>query len=518
VNNPPDFTLPPKMGGTAEVAFNADIPDFDPFVTTSFGMYVATTPVYSRLVRAKFGAELNPYDPFHAEYVGDLAESWTASPDATEYTFKLRPGIKWQNLPPLNGREFTADDAKWALERWMESDLKSVFEVVGKVEAPDKSTLKIGLKRPASYLVPLLAENRLMILPREIKDKDGDFKQTAVGTGPFLHKEFQKGTKLSFAKNPDYFLRGQPYLDGYNVNVVLDTAAQRAGFRGGQFHLTQGDSLTPTEQQALIRTVPDVVATERDSFKGAAVFHIDFRTDVEPFNKVDVRRAISMAMDRPAIIRGVYEGRASVMHSLVYTLTRDKPPAFEDFGPYYKYNPTEARRLLSQAGVPDGVEWEFIYFPFSATLDSVVQLMQQQMKQAGINLKLNKVDIGTYTAQYYTGRYPHMAYGPIRIFPNDPALSAYLNLHSGAVQNLSKWNDPRLDKLTEDLIAKKPEEQRPLFQQLWDYMLDQAIFPTFPESISFGYHSPKLHNVIPNYNNEPPHYGGSSAALWWLDK
>jgi ABC-type transport system substrate-binding protein len=518
LNNPPDFTLQPRTGGLAEVAFNFDPPHLDLYQAAEYSVYMATTPVYSRLVRAKFGAELNPYDPYRAEYVGDLAESWSVSPDETEWTFRLRPGIKWQNADPLHGREFTAEDAKWALEQWMASDVKDLLAVVAKVDAPDKSTLKVGLKRPAGYLLALLGENRLVMLPPEIKDKDGDYKSRAVGTGPYLLKEMVKNTRYAFAKNPDYFLKGQPYLDGYTVNIVADPAAQRSGYRAGQFQLCQGDSVTNTELQALVRSVPDTVGYERESFKGAGNWLVMFRADQEPFNRVEVRRAVSMAIDRKALIQGTYEGHATVMHPLQYRLLRETPPTLDELGPYYQYNPVEARRLLQQAGIPEGVEWELAYFPYSGDIERNAQLLQAQMKPAGINLRLNKPESGAWLSYYFQGKFPHLAYGFLVPFPLDPALSMYLNLHSGTVQNVDKWNDPRLDRLTEDLIAKKPEERKPLYQELWDYLLDQAIFPTLAEPNTYGYHSPKLHNVLSHAYNEGIHFGGSSAALWWIDR
>src|SRR5262249_18512032 len=237
------------------------------------------------------------------------------------------------------------------------------------------------------------------------------------------------------------------------VSIVTDAAAQRAGFRGGQFQFVQGDSPSNSELQALIRSNPDTVAYELTSQKGAGIFFVAFRADQPPFSDVNVRRAISMAIDREAIIKGIYEGRASVMHPIQYALIRDTQPSLADLGPNYQYNPTQARQLLKNAGVAEGVEWDFLYVPFGPDIDSVAQLVQQQLKQVGVNLKLNKVDIGTYTAQYYTGQFPHLAYGAVRTFPVDPALSMYAHLHTGQVQNTCKFSDPKLDKLLDDLIA-----------------------------------------------------------------
>jgi peptide/nickel transport system substrate-binding protein len=457
--------------------------------------------------------------------VGDLAESWTTSPDGTEWTFKLRQGVKWQGPPAatiqgLNGREFTSDDVKFSLEEWKKAPgLESMFSVISMVDAPDKSTVKLGLSKPAGYLLALLAENRIMILPKEIKDQKGDFKSAAVGTGPMILKEAVKGSKYVFQKNPDYFIKGQPYLDGYTINIVTDAAAQRAGFRAGQYYWTAGDSVTPTEMQALVRSNSDTVWTEKDTTAGRAIWHIAMRADKEPFNKVEVRRALSMAIDRKAIIQAAFEGKGLTMHALPYTLVQDKLPTLDDFGPYYKYNPTEARKLLQQAGVPDGVEWELAWYPYGANIEQIVQLVQSQMKPAGVNIKLNKPgDIASFTALYQGGKFENLAYGFIPTFPVDPALAMWSTLHSGLPGNYSKYNDPKLDKMTEDLLAAKPENQKPIYKQLWDYMLDQAIIPGIAEQIVEGYHSPKLHNTIWNYYNENFHYGGAASAVWWVDK
>src|SRR5262249_23079945 len=157
-------------------------PHLDPVASDSFTVTLAVGAVYSRLIRGKYGTEMVDHSNQGFELVGDLADSWSSSPDKTEWTFKLKQGVKFHNVPPVNGREVTADDVVFSYNQYMKSQFYSaLWTDVAKIEAPDKYTVKIGMKEAVAYFprVPL-TYNYSLILPKEIADKDGDFKKTAI--------------------------------------------------------------------------------------------------------------------------------------------------------------------------------------------------------------------------------------------------------------------------------------------------------------------------------------------------
>jgi peptide/nickel transport system substrate-binding protein len=507
----------PRYGGTARYAINADPIHLDPLLSPSYTTLLAVTPVYNRLVRAKFGVELNPFDPYRFEPVGDLAASWSISPDGREYTFKLQSGVRWQNLPPVNGRPFTAEDARWSLDQYRQTeDLRPVFAAVRSIEAPDPQTLVIRLFSPAAYLIPLLAEPRILMLPREVLDQEGSFRRTAIGTGPFLLKELTAGARLVFEKNPDYFERGLPYLDRIEVSLMVDPVEQRAGFRAGRYHRVQGDVPTLAEVEALARQKPDAATYVRRSYSGAATYHLDLKMDRPPFADVRARRALSMALDREAIIYGAYGSQASTLHHLPWWVAFDREPS--DLGPYHRYDPQQARQLFAEAGVKADQEIPLTFFAYGPAVEPTVQLIQAQLARVGVQIKPVPLDYGAWNDRYTRGAFDGIAYGFTRLFPADPGVNDLLSLRSNSPVNLGGLKDPYLDALLDLLnVATEPDQQRALYRQLWDYELDQAIFPSLPEPAVYGYHSPQIHNVLSNWRNESFHYGGASNVLVWLD-
>src|SRR5262249_13349716 len=198
---PANFQEAVKRGGAPKIGFlaNFEPPHLDPTASSSFAIPLTVGPVYSRLVRGKYATEMDVGNNPGFEMAAARAESWTSSPDKTEWTFKLRQGVKWQNLPPVNGRELVADDVVFSYNLYKKSPLYAALWVdVDRIEAPDKYTVKIGLKEAVAYFprVPL-TYNYMMILPKEVADKDGDFKKTAIGTGAFSMKEWVPKTSMT---------------------------------------------------------------------------------------------------------------------------------------------------------------------------------------------------------------------------------------------------------------------------------------------------------------------------------
>src|SRR6266852_8867176 len=190
----PASTKPPKKGGAIARASAWDPPVIDPRHTQSVGLYQFAGLTYNRLVRHPFSDETS--GPGDLTLKGDLAESWQGSADARVWTFKIRKGVKWQNVAPLNGRELTAADVKWCYEAYAKEGVQSsTFQESEGMETPDKHTLRIHLKSPNTLFPQNLAEAVSVIFPREVLEEDGDLKKRMIGTGPFILREFERKVK-----------------------------------------------------------------------------------------------------------------------------------------------------------------------------------------------------------------------------------------------------------------------------------------------------------------------------------
>ena len=226
----PASDKPPKRGGILTRASATDPPVLDPRLTNSVGLFQVAALTYNRLLRYPFADEAKGNADFTLK--GDLAESWEGSADFMTWTFKLRQGVKWHNLPPLHGRELVADDIKYCYEAYAQEGVQAfTFQEIDGMETPDKYTIRIHLKTPNTMFPQNVAEAVTVIFPREVLEEDGDLKQRVIGTGPFILKEHERKVKLVLTRNPEYFDKGYPYIDEYRILSTLDAATRLVVFR-----------------------------------------------------------------------------------------------------------------------------------------------------------------------------------------------------------------------------------------------------------------------------------------------
>ena len=346
----------PKRGGTLSIR-TWDPPHFDPFQTISYKTHIALSFTHSRLLKHKAGPSVAP-GTFPVE--GDLAESWT-QPSETTYVFKLRKGVKWHNKPPVNGREVTADDVVFSVNHFLTVKGNAnayMLKAVDKVEAPDKYTVKFTLKEPFVWFLDMLSNpHAVAIVAREVLDKHGDFKkhEAVIGTGPWMLDSYRPNVGLTYVRNPTYFMPGLPYIDRIEATVDEDNASRMAAFLSGKYDL--GWEFPGTINRVDWVQIKDTLKQKRPKlqtveFPAPVMSHISMRADQKPFSDVRVRQAMSMAIDRKALIDAVFEGVGS-MNPPVPAALREWSVPFDKLGEgakYYKYDPAEAKKLLAAAG------------------------------------------------------------------------------------------------------------------------------------------------------------------------
>ena len=299
----PASPKPPKRGGTLTRASAWDPPVIDPRLTQSVGLYQFAGLTSNRLVRYAFTDEAS--GPGDMSLKGDLAESWAASPDHRVWTFKLRQGVKWQNLPPLNGRELTAADVKYCFEQYAKEGVQAfTFQEIEGMETPDKHTLRVHLKTPNTLFPQNVAEPVTLIFSREVLEEDGDLKKRLIGTGPYIVKEHTRKVRVVLQRNPDYWDKGRPYVDEYVILSTPDAATRLAAFRTGQSDFLP--VFSPSEVEAVRKTNPSVLVQALPM--PMTPFGLSLAQDRPPFNDVRVRRAMSMAIDRQKQVDTVFEG------------------------------------------------------------------------------------------------------------------------------------------------------------------------------------------------------------------
>jgi peptide/nickel transport system substrate-binding protein len=511
----------PKRGGTLSLRL-WDPPHWDPHLTVSYKTHIAYSFTHSRLLKHKAGPAVQP-GTFPIE--GDLAESWT-QPNETTYVFKLRKGVRWQGKPPANGRELTSDDVVYSVERFrtIKGNANAyMLASLDKVEAPDKYSVKFTLKEPYVWFLDMLANSHAVaIIAKECVEKFGDLKkpEATVGTGPWMLDSYRPNVGFTYVRNPGYFLAGLPYLDRVEVAVDEDNASRMAAFIAGKYDLGW-------EYQGVInRTdwlqLKDTLKQKRPrlqtaEYPNAVMNHIYMRTDKTPFSDARVRRAMSLAINRQEIIESVYEGVAA-MNPPVPAALKEWSVPFDQLGEgsqYYKFDAARARKLLAEAGHPNGFQATMDFTTYgSQILIDATQLILKHLKNVGIDVKLNTKEYGAYIATTFYGKYDSMAFGPQTGF-QEPDNFLYGQYYPGELKNQSHINDPIVaDILVRQRRTHDVAKRREVIYEIQRYLAKQQYYVQMPSAIQIAVWDAAVKNYGPNVSYD---YGGRLLAAW-LDR
>jgi peptide/nickel transport system substrate-binding protein len=511
----PASPKPPKRGGLLTRASQWDPPVMDPRLTQSVGTYQFAGLVGSRLVRYAFPDEVT--GPSDMSLKGDLAESWTSTPDARVWTFKLRQGVKWHNVAPLNGREFVAADVKYCFEAYAKEGVQSfTFQEVEGLETPDKHTVRVHLKTPNVLFPQNVAEPITVMFSREVLEEDGDLKKRMIGTGPFILKEHNRKVRVVLTRNPDYWDKGRPYVDEYVILSTPDAATRMAAFRTGQSDFIWLAS--PSEVETLRKTNANVQV--QSYHNTLAPFGVALAQDKPPFNDVRVRRAVSMAIDRQKQVDTLFEGHGIIGWGVPYIYYTDKQPTLAQLGPWSQYRPAEAKKLLAEAGHPNGFDTTLFYYEYFPQMTSQVQVVQQDLKRnLNINVKITKLDYTTYYGRYVESKWDGMAWG----FQSGHAIGlderTYQYMHSKSTKNFFRVNDPVIDELTTKLRQTPVQaDQRALTKKIVDREFDQVLRMWMPYDNGFLVFQPHMRNGAAAALRRTDGYGSPAISRVWLDK
>ncbi len=416
----------PRRGGTLVVGKTAEATDLDPHLTNAVSRQRVTQLMYSYLVQTDAELKVQP----------DLAERWEIAPDGKTYTFFLRKGVKFHN-----GRELVADDVKFSIERNILNKTQGAGLVtsIDGIETPDPSTVRITLNGPDAALLASLASAWFGIVAKEEIDKaGGDLRKSAAGSGPFVLEEWVPNQTLKLRRNPDYYVQGQPYLDGITFQVIPEESTIVAQLRSGNVHLAL---LEDNKNYQLVRDAPGLVTT-RSARQGFDYLNIN--NQKPPFDKLEVRQAISYAVDRAEVMQVAASGLG--------TLIAPIPPALKEYAldpatlPEYKPDLDKAKQLLAQAGFPNGFATEIQSVPTLPTMFNGMQVIGDQLKKVGIEAELKPIEYGIWLKSFNDKEFimtTNLSGGNA-----DPDSLLFNRIHSsGANQN--NWKDAEVDALLE---------------------------------------------------------------------
>ncbi|WOD20441.1 ABC transporter substrate-binding protein [Paraburkholderia kirstenboschensis] len=467
---------------------------FDPGQhTTSTDFDAGTNTVYNELVQFKRGT----LDPEPA-----LATSWDVSADQRTYTFHLRKGVKFQTTGWFKPtREFDADDVLFTFNRMLHaddpfrrayptsfpyfSDLGFDKNIAG-IDRVDDYTVRFRLKEPDVIFVRNLAMSFASILSGEYAAKlsdahrESDINQFPVGTGPFTFRSYQKDALIRYDANPDYWQPDDVKLAHLVFSITPDSGVRIQKLASGECQVSvfpRPADLDVVKRNAALKLVSGV---------GFNVGFVAYNTQHAPLNRVEVRRALDMAIDKPAIIKAVFSGNATVA-------TNPMPPAQWSYDKALKdapLDPAKAKALLAQAGFPDGFEltlWAMpVQRPYNPNAQLMAQIIQQDWAKIGVRAKIVSYEWGEYNRRAKQGgEHDAILYGWSGDNGDpDNWLGTLLGCDAVHGSNVAKWCDPAFNGLIEKARGSADVSERTrLYEQAQVIFKQQVPYTPIAHSI-----------------------------------
>jgi peptide/nickel transport system substrate-binding protein len=436
----------PHPGGELVFAVGETPPSYDGHRETTFGMLHPVAPHYSTLLR---------FDPQnYPKIVGDVAESWTSSRDGLTVTFKIRKGIKFHD-----GSALTAHDVKATYDKiifpaeGVASARKALYAMVDKIEAPDDFTVVFKLKHiAASFLANLASPWNFIYSAAKLKQDPRWYEKNVMGSGPFIFVEHVAGSHWVGKKNPNYFMAGRPYLDGFKAVFIRDTAPRVAAVRSGQA-MVEFRGFNPAARDDIVKSLGKKAVVQESPW--ACNILVAFNNEKKPFSDPRVRRALTLAIDRNEASKAL--AQISVMKFIGGVFRPGSefatPPAelskLPGFGTNIDGARAEAKRLLKEAGVAEGFSFVLKNRNVKEPYEVSGVYLVDQWRKIGLNVTHQPLEGGPYFNDLRQGNFDAGVDFDCEFMDEpDLYLLKYLSSDKSPV-NYSRYKDPTLDELYE---------------------------------------------------------------------
>ena len=465
--------------------------------------------VYNGLVEFELGT---------TNIVPGLAESWEVSDDGTEYTFKLRQGVKFHETRDFKPtRDFNADDVLFSFNRQFQKDhpwynvggayeyfdSMSMGELIDSVEKVDDHTVKFKLTRPEAPFIANLGMDFASILSKEYadqleqQDQKQMMNQQPVGTGPFKLVNYQKDAVIRFQAHPDYW-EGKTPIDNLVFSITPDASVRYAKLKAGECHVMPYPNPADLEQ---MRQDADINLLEQE---GLNVGYWGFNTQKEPFTDKKVRQAMNMAINKEAIIEGVFQGAGKVAKNPI-------PPtiwSYNDEVEDYPYDPEGAKKLLEEAGYGDGFKTDIwampVQRPYNPDARRMAEMIQADLAKVGVDAQIVSYEWGEYLKRSKEGEHQTVLLGWTGDNGDpDNFLAVLLGCDAVGSANRAQWCNEEFDSLIKQAKeASDKDERTELYKQAQVVFKEEAPWATIAHSVVFK----PVRQEVKNFKIDP--FGG----------
>ncbi|MBU2193594.1 MAG: ABC transporter substrate-binding protein [Alphaproteobacteria bacterium] len=488
-----------KQGGSIVITYKDDVATLDPAIGYDWQNWSMIKSIFDGLMDYKPGTtELRP----------GLAESYEISEEGQTFTFKLRSGVKFHN-----GREMTADDVKYSLDRVTNPKTQSPgagffgsikgfdeitagsTETLSGVTVVDPMTVKIELSRPDATFLHVMALNFASVVPQEaVAEAGADFGKKPVGTGAFKLGEWTIGQRLVFARNEDYWRKGLPYLDQITFEVGQEPIVALLRLQKGEVDVP-GDGIPPAKFQEVMAD-PEQKARVVEGGQ-LHTGYITMNVEMAPFDKKEVRQAVNMAINKDRVVQ--------IINNRAIPANQPLPPSMPGYDNAYEgyaYDPEKAKAMLAEAGLGDGFETELFVMNTDPN-PRIAQAIQQDLSAVGIKASIQSLaQANVIAAGGEKDQAPMIWSGGmawIADFPDPSNFYGPILGCAGAVEGGWNWSwycNEDLDKMATEADSvtdpAKADERSKMWSEIYGKIMEDAPWvPVFNEQ-RFTMKSPRM--------------------------
>ncbi|MGY2235258.1 ABC transporter substrate-binding protein [Pseudomonas gingeri] len=423
-----------------------------------------------------------------------LAKSWTITPDGLTYTFDLQEGVRWHD-----GQPFTAADVVFSFQTFypeVDKRLGGVFtEYVASIDASGPLQVTFHLKKPFAPLLSSLGSGLRPVVPKHLYEgtdfRNNPYNLKPVGTGPFVFQEWKRGAYIKLGKNPDYWKKGLPHLDGIVFHVIPDASSRAAAFERGDVQVLRSGDADYSDLKRL-GGLPGVQSSEQgwELYSGLAFLQINTRKP--PLNNPKVRQAILYALNRQFVVDNIFFGSGKVAQGPFVSSSPYHDPQL----PQYGYDVKKAKALIAESGVDVGaVRIRLLNGEKGGAWERLAEYTKQSLQPLGFKVQVVTSDAATWFQRVSDWDFD-LTYNFIFQIGDPYLTTAYLYrsdyiLKTSPFANVSGYSSPEADALW-NKVADTPEgeQRRQVYSQLENRLnSDLPIAPIFEMRYPTLYHS-----------------------------
>jgi peptide/nickel transport system substrate-binding protein len=505
----------PKNGGTLPYVIPADAPpSFDAHRETTFATIQSAAPFYSVLIR------VDPNNPSSTtDFVCDLC---TAMPQPTDggrtYTFKIRDGVKFHDGSPLTAADVAAS---WQHiiypPEGVLSPRESHYMMVDTVEAPDPTTVVFHLKFATAAFLPALADPYSWIYNKEILAKDPRwYEKNILGSGPFKFAGLEIGQSIKGVRNPDYYHKGLPYLDGF-TGIYADKQAVRVDALRADRAAIEFRGFPPAVRDELVGALGDKITVQTSDWNCGSFIEPNHKK--KPFDDARVRRALTLAIDRwhgapqLAKIANVHTVGGIVFPGSSLAADKEELQDIAGFSLDIEKSRAEARRLLKEAGA-EGLTFELLNRNVDQPYKYNATWVIDEWSKVGLHVTQRVVPTGPWFEAMRQGNFDAVLAGNCQSVVN-PLLDVQRYLPTYAA-NYGQFNDEQEIALYDRMLRETDiAKQRTLMRDFEKYVLDTQAHDIF---LLWWYRTVPYRSYVKGWKISPSHYLNQDLATIWLDK